>query len=129
MYKIKRDTENTALIEKKFVLKSVSEGYSRKYIRKNLNCIIRSAGRSENLVALVIAGELLAMLDDLNEFESTGEEYLQAISDIKGASKLSKLIMRTKKTVKKQLIFLKKIEYILKPQPWKKQRNGLKHMI
>ena len=77
MYKIKRDTENTALIEKKFVLKSVSEGYSRKYIRKNLNCIIRSAGRSENLVALVMAGELLAMLDDLNEFESTGEEYLQ----------------------------------------------------
>lgn len=92
MYKIKRDTENTALIEKKFVLKSVSEGYSRKYIRKNLNCIIRSAGRSENLVALVIAGELLAMLDDLNEFESTGEEYLQAISDIKGASKLNQLM-------------------------------------
>lgn len=92
LYKIKRDTENTALIEKKFVLKSVSEGYSRKYIRKNLNCIIRSAGRSENLVALVIAGELLAMLDDLNEFESTGEEYLQAISDIKGASKLNQLM-------------------------------------
>ncbi len=41
----------------------------------------------------------------------------------------SKLIIRTKKTVKKQLIFLKKIECILKPQPWKKQRNGLKHMI
>ena len=92
LYKIKRDTENTALIEKKFVLKSVSEGYSRKYIRKNLNCIIRSAGRSENLVALVMAGELLAMLDDLNEFESTGEEYLQAISDIKGASKLNQLM-------------------------------------
>lgn len=92
LYKIKRDAENTALIEKEFVLKSVSEGYSRKYIRENLNCIIRSAGRSENLVALVTAGELLAMLDDLNEFESTGEEYLQAICDIKGASKLNQLM-------------------------------------
>ena len=87
-----RDTENTALIEKKFVLKSVSEGYSRKYIRKNLNCIIRSAGRTRNLVALVTAGELLAMLDDMNEFESTGEEYFQAICDIKGAFKLNQLM-------------------------------------
>ena len=43
LYKIKRDVENTALIEKEFVLKSVSEGYSRKRIRMNLNCFIRSA--------------------------------------------------------------------------------------
>lgn len=92
LYKIKRDVENTALIEKEFVLKSVSEGYSRKRIRMNLNCIIRSAGRSKNLVALVTAGELLAMLDDMNEFESTGEEYFQAICDIKGASKLNQLM-------------------------------------
>lgn len=92
LYKLKRDVENTALIEKEFVLKSVSEGYSRKRIRTNLNCIIRSAGRIRNLVALVIAGELLAMLDDMNEFESTGEEYFQAICDIKGASKLNQLM-------------------------------------
>ena len=92
LYKIKRDDENTALIEKEFVLKSVAEGYSRKRIRMNLNCIIRSAGRSRNLVALVTAGELLAMLDDMNEFDSTGEEYFQAICDIKGASKLNQLI-------------------------------------
>ena len=32
-----------------------------------------------NCFQLVMAGELLAMLDDLNEFESTGEEYLQAM--------------------------------------------------
>ncbi len=92
LYKVKRDDENIALIEKEFVLKSVSEGYSRKRIRMNLNCIIRSAGRSRNLVALVTAGELLAMLDDMNEFESTGEEYFQAICDIKGASKLNQLM-------------------------------------
>ena len=92
LYKVKRDDENTALIEKEFVLKSVSEGYSRKRIRMNLNCIIRSAGRTRNLVALVTAGELLAMLDDMNEFESTGEEYFQAICDIKGASKLNQLM-------------------------------------
>ena len=92
LYKIKRDDENIELIEKKFVLKSVSEGYSRKLIRMNLNCIIRSAGRARNLVALVTAGELLAMLDDMNEFESTGEEYFQAICDIKGASKLNQLM-------------------------------------
>lgn len=92
LYKIKRDVANTALIETEFVLKSVSEGYSRKRIRMNLNCIIRSAGRSRNLVALVTAGELLAMLDDMNEFESTGEEYFQAICDIKGASKLNQLM-------------------------------------
>lgn len=92
LYKLKRDVENTALIEKEFVLKSVSEGYSRKRIRLNLNCIIRSAGRIRNLVALVTAGELLAMLDDMNEFESTGEEYFQAICDIKGASKLNQLM-------------------------------------
>ena len=60
----------------------------------NLNCIIRSAGRSKNLVALVTAGELLAMLDDMNEFESTGEEYFQAICDIKGASKLNSINVR-----------------------------------
>ena len=48
------------MIEKEFVLKSVSEGYSRKRIRMNLNCIIRSAGRIRNLVALATAGELLA---------------------------------------------------------------------
>lgn len=58
----------------------------------NLNCIIRSAGRTRNLVALVTAGELLAMLDDMNEFESTGEEYFQAICDIKGAFKLNQLM-------------------------------------
>lgn len=92
LYKIKRDVENIALIEEEFVLKSVSEGYSRKRIRMNLNCIIRSAGRTRNLVALVTAGELLAMLDDMNEFESTGEEYFQAICDIKGASKLNQLM-------------------------------------
>lgn len=92
LYKIKRDNENIELIEKKFVLKSVSEGYSRELIRKNLNCIIRSAGRVKNLVALVTAGELLAMLDDMNEFENTGEEYFQAICDIKGASKLNQLM-------------------------------------
>lgn len=92
LYKIKRDVENVALIEKEFVLKSVSEGYSRKRIRMNLNCIIRSAGRTRNLVALVTAGELLAMLDDMNEFDSTGEEYFQAICDIKGATKLNQLM-------------------------------------
>lgn len=92
LYKIKRDDENTSLIENEFVLKSVAEGYSRKRIRMNLNCIIRSAGRIRNLVALVTAGELLAMLDDLNEFDSTGEEYFQAICDIKGASKLNQLM-------------------------------------
>ena len=70
LYKIKRDVDNIELIEKEFVLKSVSEGYSRKRIRMNLNCIIRSAGRIRNLVALATAGELLAMLDDMNEFDS-----------------------------------------------------------
>ena len=83
------DGKSTAF---KFVLKSISEGYSRKRIRMNLNCIIRSAGRTRNLVALITAGELLAMLDDMNEFESTGEEYFQAICDIKGASKLNQLM-------------------------------------
>ena len=92
LYKIKRDVDNVELIEKEFVLKSVTEGYSRKRIRMNLNCIIRSAGRIRNLVALVTAGELLAMLDDMNEFDSTGEEYFQAICDIKGASKLNQLM-------------------------------------
>ena len=91
LYKIKRDDENISLIENEFVLKSVAEGYSRKRIRMNLNCIIRSAGRIRNLVALVTAGELLAMLDDMNDFDSTGEEYFQAICDIKGASKLNQL--------------------------------------
>lgn len=92
LYKIKRDEENTDLIEKEFVLKSVAEGYSRNRIRMNLNWIVRSAGRSRNLVVLVTAGELLAMLDDMNEFESTGEEYFQALCDIKGASKLNQLM-------------------------------------
>ena len=92
LYKIKRDDVNIALIENEFVLKSVAEGYSRKRIRMNLNCIIRSAGRIRNLVALVTAGELLAMLDDMNDFDSTGEEYFQAICDIKGASKLNQLM-------------------------------------
>lgn len=92
LYKIKRDDENISLIENEFVLKSVAEGYSRKRIRMNLNCIIRSAGRIRNLVALVTAGELLAMLDDMNDFDSTGEEYFQAICDIKGASKLNQLM-------------------------------------
>lgn len=32
------------------------------------------------------------MLDDMNEFDSTGEEYFQAICDIKGASKLNQLM-------------------------------------
>lgn len=91
-YKLGRDAENVSLIEKEFVLKSVSEGYSRKRIRMNLNCIVRSAGRIQNLVALVTAGELLAMLDDMNEFDSTGEEYFQAICDIKGAAKLNQLM-------------------------------------
>ena len=58
----------------------------------NLNCIVRSAGRARDLVSLVTAGELLAMLDDLNDFESTGEEYLQAICDFKGADKLNQLM-------------------------------------
>ncbi len=92
LYKIKRDDVNIALIENEFVLKSVAEGYSRKRIRMNLNCIIRSAGRNRNLIALVTAGELLAMLDDMNDFDSTGEEYFQAICDIKGASKLNQLM-------------------------------------
>ena len=92
LYKIKRDDENIALIEKKFVLESVSAGYSRKRIRINLNYIVRSAGRTKNLVALLTAGELLAMLDDMNEFDSTGEEYFQAICDIKGATKLNQLM-------------------------------------
>lgn len=92
LYKVRRDDDNISLIEKEFVLKAVAEGYSRKRIRMNLNCIIRSAGRAKKLVALVTAGELLAMLDDMNEFESTGEEYFQAICDIKGASKLNQLM-------------------------------------
>lgn len=58
----------------------------------NLVCIIRSAARIRNLVALITASELLAMLDDMNEFESTGEEYFQALCDIKGASKLNQLM-------------------------------------
>ena len=73
-------------IEKKFVLKSVSEGYSRKLIRMNLNYIIRSAGRARNLVALVTAGELLAMLDDMNEFESTGESFNEAKTNLRKLS-------------------------------------------
>ena len=51
LYKIRKDDDNIALIEKEFVLKSVEEGYSRKRIRMNLNCMIRSAGRTKNLVA------------------------------------------------------------------------------
>lgn len=92
LYKGKRDDDNIALIKKEFVLNAVAEGYSRKRIRMNLHCIIRSASRAKNLVALVTSSELLAMLDDLNEFESTGEEYLQAICDIKDASKLNQLM-------------------------------------
>ena len=92
LYKIKRDNENIALIEKDFVIKAVIEGYSRKRIRINLNFIIRSAGRIKNLIALVTAGELLAMLDDMNDFECTGEEYFQALCDIKGVSKLNQLM-------------------------------------
>ena len=91
-YKLRRDDENISLIEKEFVLKAVSEGYSRKRIRMNLNCIVRSAGRIQNLVALVTVGELLAMLDDMNEFDNTDKEYLQAICDIKGAAKLNQLM-------------------------------------
>ena len=47
LYKIKKDAENIALIDKKFVLNAVAEGYSRKRIRMNLNCIIRSAASSD----------------------------------------------------------------------------------
>lgn len=43
-------------------------------------------------MALVTVAELLAMLDDMNDFESTGKEYFQAICDIKGASKLNQLM-------------------------------------
>lgn len=92
LYKVNRDSDNIALIEKDFVLKAVKEGYSRKRIRINLNCIIQSAGRNHNLIALVSASELLAMLDDLNDFESTAEEYFQAVCDVKGASKLIQLM-------------------------------------
>lgn len=92
LYRGKRDNDNIALITKEFVLKAVAEGYSRKRIRLSLYCIIRSASRAKNLVALVTSSELLAMVDDLNEFESTGEEYLQAICDIKGATKLNQLM-------------------------------------
>ena len=35
---------------------------------------------------------LKSIHDDMNEFESTGEEYFQAICDIKGASKLNQLM-------------------------------------
>lgn len=92
LYKSKKDNENIALLDTEFVRKSISEGYSRKRIRMNLNCIVRSAGRARDLVSLVTAGELLAMLNDLHDFESTGEEYLQAICDIKGANKLNQLM-------------------------------------
>lgn len=47
LYKVQRDDDNISLIEKEFVLKAVSEGYSRKLIRINLNYIIRSAGRKK----------------------------------------------------------------------------------
>lgn len=46
----------------------------------------------DDLMEITGDGELLAMLDDMNEFESTGEEYFQAICDIKGASKLNQLM-------------------------------------
>lgn len=92
LYRSKKDNENIALLDTEFVRKSISEGYSRKRIRMNLNYIVRSAGRARDLVSLVTAGELLAMLDDLNDFESTGEEYLQAICDFKGADKLNQLM-------------------------------------
>lgn len=92
LYKVKRDNDNIALIETEFVLQAVGDGYSRKYIRMNLNYMIRSAGRARNIIALAKASELLAMLDDLNEFESTGEEYFKAICDIKGAAKLNQLM-------------------------------------
>lgn len=92
LYRLRRDNENIDLIDKEFVIKSVAEGYSREYIKINLNYIIRSAGRSQNLIKLVTAGELLAMLDDMNDFESTGEEYLQAICDTKGPQKLNNLM-------------------------------------
>lgn len=92
LYKSKKDNENIALLDTEFVRKSISEGYSRKRIRMNLNCIVRSAGRARDLVSLVTAGELLAMLNDLNDFESAGKEYLQAICDIKGANKLNQLM-------------------------------------
>lgn len=92
LYRLNRDQRNLSLIDIEFVRKAVAEGYSRKHIKNNLNCIIRSAGRAKDLVALVTAGELLAMLDDLNEFESTGEEYFQAICDIKGSSRLNQIM-------------------------------------
>lgn len=92
LYRLNRDQRNLSLIDVEFVRKAVAEGYSRNHIKNNLDCIIRSAGRAKDLVALVTAGELLAMLDDLNEFESTGEEYFQAICDIKGPSRLNQIM-------------------------------------
>lgn len=52
-HKIKRDVENIELIEKEFVLKLVAVSYSRKRIRMNLNCIIRSVSRTKDLVEQV----------------------------------------------------------------------------
>lgn len=92
LYRSRRDNDNIALIDNEFILKAISEGYSRNYIRKNLNYIVRSSGRSQDLVALATASALLEMLDDLNDFESTAEEYFQAICDIKGAPKLNQLM-------------------------------------
>ena len=92
LYRLKRDQINLSLIDTEFVRKAVAEGYSREHIRNNLDCIIRSAGRSKDLVSLVTAGELLSMLDDLNEFESTGKEYFQAICDVKGPARLNQVM-------------------------------------
>ena len=92
LYRLKSDQINLSLIDTEFVRKAVAEGYSREHIRNNLDCIIRSAGRSKDLVSLVTAGELLSMLDDLNEFESTGKEYFQAICDVKGPARLNQIM-------------------------------------
>lgn len=92
LFKLKRDEDNINLIDVNFVLNSIAEGYSRKHIRINLEFIIRSASRLRKIVPLAMASELLSMLDDLNDFESTAEDYFQAVCDVKGASKLNQLM-------------------------------------
>jgi len=95
LYKNKLDQENIKLIDKEFILKSIAEGYSRNSIRNNLNYIIKSASRAKDLIALVESGELFAMLEDLNDFECTGEAYFKSICSIKGADKLNKMLQNS----------------------------------
>lgn len=92
LYKVQRDDDNIALIQTDFVLNAVTNGYSREQARENLKYMIRSAGRARNIIALAASSELLAMLDDLNEFSSTGEEYFHAICALKGPAKLNQLM-------------------------------------